>query len=386
MRAYITIATRVDRGAIAVVRIGGPDAIHVADSVFRPHRGGALRDTPPGRLRYGRAGPGRGDEVVAVVLEGPQPVAEIHGHGGTAAIASVVRALQDAGAVVEDDEEGDVLDAQGDRIRTRAMADLASAPTLRVAEILLDQARGTLSEAIARLLADAEHSVADALEGLDALIRRGAVGTRLVVGWKVVIAGRPNVGKSRLFNALSGFDRSIVNASPGVTRDVVSFRTAFAGWPVELCDTAGERDSDDAVERQGIDRSRREKRDADLVLVVLDRSEPLQSVDRVMLAGTARALAIANKLDLPPAWDVAGLGIPAEEIVAVSAETGAGLGDLVGAITNRLVPEPPEPGVAVPIRPEHLRSLKEARACLVGGDIDGFARRLEALRRFEAPP
>ena len=74
MRAFITIATRVDRGAIAVVRIWGPDAIHVADSVFRPHRGGPLRDTPPGRLRYGRAGPGRGDEVVAVLIEGPQPI------------------------------------------------------------------------------------------------------------------------------------------------------------------------------------------------------------------------------------------------------------------------------------------------------------------------
>ena len=115
MRAFITIATRVDRGAIAVVRIWGADAIRVVDSVFRPHRGGPLRDTPPGRLRYGRAGPGQGDEVVAVVLEGPQPVAEIHGHGGTAAIASVVRALQETGAVLADEDHGVARDTRGDR-------------------------------------------------------------------------------------------------------------------------------------------------------------------------------------------------------------------------------------------------------------------------------
>ncbi len=378
MRAYIRIATRVDRGAIAVVRIWGPDAVRVADSVFRPHRGGPLHDTPPGRLRYGRAGPGRGDEVVAVLLEGPRPLAEIHGHGGTAAIASVVQALQEAGAVLADDEE-EVLETPGDRIRAQAMEDLASAPTLRAAEILLDQGRGALSEAIASLLAHAAHSVANTLEGLDGLIRRGAVGARLVGGWKVVIAGRPNVGKSRLFNALAGFDRSIVNAAPGVTRDVVSFRTAFAGWPVDLCDTAGERDSDDMVERLGIDRSRREKQDADLVLVVLDRSEPLQSVDREMLAETAPALAIASKIDLPSAWNIAELDFPGGGVIAVSAETGQGLEDLVGAIASRLVPEPPHPGAAVPFRPEHRCRLEAARACLAGGDLDGFVRHLEGL-------
>ncbi len=384
MRAYITIATRVDRGAIAVVRIWGPDAIRVADSVFRPHRGGPLRETPPGRLRFGRAGPGRGDEVVAVRLEGPPPLAEIHGHGGTAAIAAVVQALQEAGAVLADDE--DFMAKPGDRIRAQAMEDLASAPTLRAAEILLDQARGAFGEAIARLQADAAHSVANALESLDALIRRGAVGTRLVAGWKVVIAGRPNVGKSRLFNALAGFDRSIVNAAPGVTRDVVSFRTAIAGWPVELCDTAGERDSDDMVERLGIDRSRREKQDADLVLVVLDRSEPLQSVDREMLAGNASLLVVANKCDLPAAWGAGETFIPDREILSVSAETGEGLGDLVAAISSRLVPEPPEPGVAVPFRPEHLRSLESARACLLATDLDGLVRQLEGLRGLEASP
>jgi tRNA modification GTPase len=379
MGAFITILTRLDRGAIAALRVRGPDAIEIVDRVFRPRRGGPLRETPPGRLRFGRAGPGRGDEVVAVRLEGPPPVAEIHCHGGTAAIAAVVRSLQDAGAVLADDEPED-LTGHADRICAQALVDLASAPTLRVAEILLDQSRGALSAAIMRLSLEARHSIAAGIAGLDALIRSGAVGTRLIRGWKVVIAGRPNVGKSRLFNALAGFDRAIVNASPGVTRDVVSLRTAVAGWPIELCDTAGERVTDDAVESLGIARSRREKQEADLVLLVLDRSEPLQPMDRQVLTGTGSHLAVANKSDLPPAWDVGELGIPQGRILAVSAETGEGLAELVGAVASQLVPEPPAPGAALPFRADHLQGLERARACLEANDLAGFTLRLAELR------
>src|SRR5262249_11455979 len=138
---------------------------------------------------------------------------------------------------------------------------------------------------------------------VDALIRRAGFGIRLLRGWKVVISGRPNVGKSRLFNALAGFERSIVNASPGVTRDVVSLRTAFGGWPVAISDTAGDRNTGDSVESLGIGRARRERHDADLVVLVLDRSEPLHDVDWELLRATPQALIVANKCDLQPSWD-----------------------------------------------------------------------------------
>src|SRR5262249_7525364 len=154
----------------------------------------------------------------------------------------------------------------------------------------------------------------------DALIRAADVGTRLVSGWKVVIAGRPNVGKSRVFNALAGFDRSIVNPQAGVTRDVVSIRTAFGGWPVELSDTAGERDSSDVVERLGIVRARQERRDADLVLLVLDRSEPLEEIDRNLLEAAPTSLVVANKCDLAAAWAAGDLGRDHSKVSQVSAE------------------------------------------------------------------
>ena len=217
------------------------------------------------------------------------------------------------------------------------------------------------------------------LEQLDVLLRAAEVGTRLRSGWKVVIAGRPNVGKSRLFNALAGFERSIVNPQAGVTRDVVSVRTAFGGWPVELADTAGERETGDALEQLGIGQAQEERRDADLVLLVLDRSEPLQEVNRQLLETTASAVVVVNKCDLPPGWNVETLRRKVSNIHPVSADTGAGLDLLVRAIESRLIPHPPDAGAAVPFRLEQREEIEKSRACLVESDLDGFIRRLEAI-------
>jgi tRNA modification GTPase len=332
-------------------------------------------------LRLGRAGIGAGDEVVAVRLPGAGPTVEFQCHGGAAAVASVVRALEIAGAA-----RADRIPAAGaipvDRIRDQAMEDLAAAPTLKVAEILLDQAHGALDRSLERLIGDAQHGAPPDLAELEALIRRAGVGLRMLRGWKVVIAGRPNVGKSRLFNAIAGFDRSIVNPDPGVTRDVVSFRTAFDGWPVELSDTAGERTPADAIERLGIGRARRERHDADLILLVLDRSEPLQDMDLKLLEETPHALVVANKCDLRPAWEPLGSGSVGSGVLAVSAESGEGLDALARSAASRLLPEPPLPGVGVPFRAEHLRWLERARARLVDGDPGGFAHRPDEIGEF----
>lgn len=383
MKTFCRIVTAEGRAAIAVVRVWGPAALAVVDSVFRPHRGRPMGDTRAGRLRLGRAGVGVGDEVVSVRIDGPTPTVELQCHGGTAAVAAVVQALQGAGAMLAGPEPA-VFSQTDDRIRPEATEDLAAAPTLRAAEILLDQVHGALSRSLERLVVEARRGTAPGpmspmLEQLDVLLRAAEVGTRLRSGWKVVIAGRPNVGKSRLFNALAGFERSIVNPRAGVTRDVVSVRTAFGGWPVELADTAGERDTGDALEQLGIARAREERRDADLVLLVLDRSEPLQEVDRQLLETTASAVVVVNKCDLPPAWNVETLPRKASNIHPVSADTGAGLDLLVRAIESQLVPHPPDPGAAVPFRPEQREEIEKARACLVESDLEGFIRRLEAI-------
>src|SRR5205814_9029049 len=142
--------------------------------------------------------------------------------------------------------------------------DLARAPTLRAAEVLVEQQLGALEGEVTRALARLPDDPAGASDVVDALVRRAVVGLRLVSGWTVALAGRPNVGKSRLLNALAGYRRAIVDPSPGTTRDVVTVRTALDGWPVELADTAGLRAPGDPLEAAGIALARARQRDADL--------------------------------------------------------------------------------------------------------------------------
>lgn len=231
--------------------------------------------------------------------------------------------------------------------------------------MLLDQRHGALGSEIERLVNGLATDPEGVREGVDRLLRDAGLGTRLISGWRVVLAGRPNVGKSRLLNALAGYERAIVDPTPGTTRDVVSVRTAVDGWPIELGDTAGLRNSDDSIEQSGIALSRSQHGTADLLLVVLDRSEPLTPEDHRLMAERGRALVIANKSDLSAAWR------PTSEVLEVSAERGDGLELLIRSIARRCIPEPPEAGAAIPFRPRHVRGLEFVSRCLNAGDRVG---------------
>jgi tRNA modification GTPase len=350
----ICVLTAPGRGAVAVVRVWGPGALALADRTFRPVRGKALAESSHGRLRVGRFGSGLGDEVVAVVIEGEPSEVEIQCHGGSAAVALVVEALVAGGGRVRPPRAWARF-SSGSALRAEAALALASAPTARVAEIMLDQLEGALDEELRRVL---DVHPYEALNLIDRLIERSHIGIRLVEGWRVVLAGRPNVGKSRLLNALAGFDRSIVAASPGTTRDVVTVPAAFEGWPVELADTAGLRSTFDPIEAEGVAMARTRQRAADLVVVVLDRSEPLDELDRAILHDHPVGLVVANKSDLPAAWDELTVGA-----LAVSAERGDGVETLVEAVARRIVPMTPEVGSGVPFRQAHLRRLLAIREC-----------------------
>jgi len=374
------LLTAEGRGAIAVVRVYGAGAIEVVRKVFRPIGAIPWDERSLGRMRLGRIGAGVGDEVVAVLLKTDVPAVELQCHGGSAAVSLVLEALESAGAKRGLRWAIPGLDfPRGDGLAADALDDLPRAKTVTTAEILLEQAQGALTAEIARLaeLVKDEPDVARA--GLEALIARGSVGLRLLSGWKVVIAGRPNVGKSRLLNALSGFSRAIVDQTPGTTRDIVTFQTALGGWPVELADTAGLRGTDDMVEHMGIERSRAELQKADLVLLVLDRSESLRPFDRQLIATTQRALLIANKSDLPPAWVAGDAGLGAAEVVTVSAERGDGMDSLVAAIALELVPDPPVPGAAVPFRGAQVDALSKAHGDLLAGEWAAAALELKAM-------
>jgi tRNA modification GTPase len=369
----VCVLTPEGRGAIAVLRVWGPDAIAAADAVFRTASGQRLAESRPGRPRFGRVGAGTGDEVVAVVIDTDPPEVEIHGHGGSSAVALVVDALVAAG-VERRQPFAWVRHVARSTMEAEAQVDLSCTPTVRAAEILLDQMHGALARELAEIARLARSDASVAYERLERLMAHGLVGLRLTRGWTVVLAGRPNVGKSRLLNALAGYERAIVSPTPGTTRDVVSLRTALDGWPIELSDTAGLCASADPVEAEGVALARAHQAKADLTLLVLDRSEPLTEVDRSLLREPSRALVVANKADLPAAWT------PTDpSTVTVSAERGDGLEWLVAAIVQRLVPDPPDPGAGVPFRPRHLRALHAVCASLHARDAITATVRLAAL-------
>jgi tRNA modification GTPase len=375
--ARVCVLTPAARGAVAVVRVWGPRALEVAGAAFRPARGGPLSADAIGVPRFGRAGAGLGDEVVAVVVGGAvaggPPEVELHCHGGPAPVELVVEALVAAGAERRRPLAW-VRHAAGRAVEAQARADLARATTLRAAEVLFDQAAGALGREVAEAVRLAGSDPVAAAAAVERLRARATVGRRLVRGWTVALAGRPNVGKSRLLNALAGYNRAIVDPSPGTTRDVVTVRTALDGWPVELADTAGLREADDAVESAGIALARARQAGADLTVLVLDRSVPLTDNDRALLDGLRGALVVANKSDLPAAWEAAGVAA-----LTVSAERGDGLDRLAEEVARRLVPEPPPPGAGVPFRVAHARRLERAREALRAGDVAGAVAALSPL-------
>jgi tRNA modification GTPase len=376
VRADAAVLTATGRGAIAVVAIWGRDALRVADAVFVPNRSRPFGETRANRPRLGRLGGPDGEEVVAVAVGDPIPRVEIHCHGGEQAVRSLLARLTACGATMRAIPEA-VRAFADTRLAAEAWLALAEAPTEPAAAILLDQAQGAFREEIERVDRDlAADRTSEAVRVLETLIARGSVGIRLRRGWTIALVGRPNVGKSRLLNALAGHERAIVSPLPGTTRDVVSLRSALEGWPVELLDTAGRRDALDALEVEGIDRGRARQQAADLVIAVLDRSVPLTNEDRAVLAEPSGAVRVANKVDLPPAWDELAIGA-----LPISADQGCGLNELVRAIVQRIVPDPPAPGAGVPFELHHLTRLRRCRALLMAGRSTPGRAALRALLR-----
>jgi tRNA modification GTPase len=378
-----TTLTAAGRGAIGVIAVWGHGALTAVDAAFRPTRGRSLAETPPGRPRLGRIGRGLGDEVVAVVLEESPPAVEIQCHGGPAALALVVEALRDAG--LQPAELAAWAEQQsGSPIRAAALVDLGSAPTVRAASILLDQATGSLERELDQLIAEiSPESTTQALERIDRLIAQGSIGVKLTTGWRVVIRGRPNVGKSRLLNALAGYQRAVVASTPGTTRDVITIPAAFDGWPVQLIDTAGVRETEDELESVGIKRAAAQARSADLVLQVLDRSEPLTTEDRVLLEHSTaeRMILVASKADLPPKWGPEDPALNGSAILVVSAECGEGLESLMTAVSEAIVPEPPRPKSGVPFRQNQLDCLRAAASALGRNQTEKALAALSILHR-----
>ncbi len=354
--------TPAGRGAIATVLVVGAGAVEAVQSVFRPVPGGALGEREADRPVFGRFGPAPGEEVIVLRRDGG--VVEICCHGGRAAVERVRRQMIAAGGKSVAWEEW-VRASCGDPIVAEARIALAHAWTERAAWILLDQFHGALSRELAAIADLAEAgAIDDSARRLDELLALAPLGLHLVEPWRVVLAGRPNAGKSSLVNAILGYGRSIVHHEPGTTRDAVAAETALDGWPVELSDTAGLRTGGGAVETLGVEKTRRCLDAADLVVLVFDRSRPFSRDDAELAAEMPEALRVHNKADLPSAERERPTGL------ATSAVTGVGVQELIQEIADRLVPRVPPPGAGVPFASQQASLLATARDAIEAGALE----------------
>lgn len=383
------ISTPPGAGGLGVVRLSGPEARGIASALLRFPAPPEWRPWTAALAELLDEAGNPVDQVVVTYFAAPrsytaEDVVEIACHGAPIVLRHCVARALAAGARPANPGEFTLrayLNGRIDLPQAEAVHDLITATTLHQARIAAQQMEGSVSRAIAPLKAQLVELIALLEAGIDfaeddvsvassdqivARLRPIASGlTRLIDSFRfgklvhdgltLAIAGRPNVGKSSLFNALLERERAIVTDIPGTTRDTVSETMALEGIPVRLVDTAGIRASHDVVEQLGIERSFQAMADADLTIVVTDLTEGTTGDDRRLLdraAAQGLHLAVGNKADLAPA-------LP--DLLPVSARTGAGIDDLRRRLVALIAPDgfaAPQAGLITSLRHELL--LKES--------------------------
>ena len=362
------IATAPGVGAVGIVRLSGPACYEIADRMFCPKAGGPMSEVPAGRVVYGRVHDGDEiiDEALGLTFRAPrsytgQDVVEFQTHGGPAVLRRVLELCALHGARLAKPGEFTLrafLNGRLDLVQAEAVLDLVNAQSdsaRRGAALGLSRALSEQLELIQNDVTEVYGNIqamfdypdegvpeaefvtplTRAIARIDALLATAKAGAIAKRGARLALVGRPNVGKSSLLNALLGYERSIVSDIPGTTRDYLEAPLDILGVPVTAIDTAGIRQTSDAVEASGVVVARNIAANADLSLVLLDSSRPLTEEDHALVTNTdaARSLVIANKADLEPAWNINSL----ERVYRVSARTGMGLEPLKQAVRGALI-------------------------------------------------
>jgi tRNA modification GTPase len=363
----VAIATPPGRAALGIIRLSGPESQRIACALLGRRQPLVPRHATIGRVEIaGRAI----DHAVATFFPAPRSyttddLVELTLHGSPIVLESAVAAALAAGARLARPGEFTFrayVNGRIDLTEAEAVADLIDAQTIAQAQAAFDQLDGSL----ARVIRDLDARVFDLAARLEAsldfpeegyhfgdaaelardlaaiahlirdILSASARGRLLRDGAAIVVSGRPNTGKSSLFNKLLGHARAIVTSAAGTTRDVLIESFDLNGAPVRLLDTAGVRAAEEPAEIEGVTRASEAIEAADLVLLVVDRSVPLQDQDRTLLRRTSNRprVVAANKVDLPAAWDPAALEVP--EVVCTSALTGEGIDALRARLTGVL--------------------------------------------------
>jgi tRNA modification GTPase len=404
------IATPPGESGLAIVRLSGSRSIEIAEACFAPARAadGRLREADSHTLHYGRILRHEKvvDEALVAVMRAPrtftrEDVVEITCHGGTLPAKSVLNAILEKGARLAEPGEFTrraFLNGRIDLVQAEAVADLIHSRTELALRAANEQLAGKLSQRLHRLRDDLMKALAHieahidfpdediapdtreqlmskldgSISAIDQLLKTADEGQILRRGVRAAIVGRPNAGKSSLLNQLLGRDRAIVSPVPGTTRDTIEETANIRGLPVVFIDTAGLRDSGDEIEQEGVRRSRQTVEKAELLLHVLDASEPLTPADTIYLkefAGRRRVL-VLNKCDLPRQVDFSPEHTPQTQsrtsVIETSCLTGAGVEDLKSALKELVWSgEIRTETLEVMINSRHQNVLQRARSALM---------------------
>ena len=401
------ISTPPGEGGIGIIRISGEEALEIADKVYRAGSK-HLADQPSHTIHYGKITDPKTqdpiDEVMVTVMRAPktytrEDVVEINSHGGVVAVNKVLQVVLQAGARLAEPGEFTkraFLNGRIDLSQAEAVMDVIRAKTDKAMHLAVNQLDGNLSTLIRNLRREILDTLAQVEVNIDypeyddveemtsqlliekaksvkahvhQLLETASQGKILREGLATAIIGRPNVGKSSLLNVLLREEKAIVTDIPGTTRDVIEDFVSVKGVPLRLIDTAGIRETEDVVERIGVERSRKALKDADLVLLVFNQSEPLMQEDRVLIEATEdqKRIVILNKTDLENKLDLTELEelIDQEPIVKTSLVTQQGLDDLEQQIANLFFSgQTGEKDATYISNTRHIALLEEAEASL----------------------
>ncbi|MDA9857342.1 50S ribosome-binding GTPase [Rubripirellula sp.] len=344
-----TCLTGTGRSAIAVVAVRGPDAQRILKRCSR------LAVDQPASVGQVRLGHWTGPDATQADLGTNQPTTnhpdetvvitaitanhwEIHCHGGTAAIERILADLQQCGA-----QRVREINSKSPLVITEAEAVLSRCLTEKTAAVALAQVRGALLNWALQWQSQptSPEILAAAKSEAQTILRSADWTMRIAEPWKIVLVGKPNVGKSSLLNALVGFDRSITFNQAGTTRDVLHTETVIAGVPVRLSDTAGIRDGGEPIEAEGMRRALHAAYSADLVIQVEDATSQ-KPVDFSSFHSSVPQIRVLNKVDLVKSGQAL-----SENDVATSAMTGVGIDALVMLLGQKLLQFAPKPGAPV---------------------------------------
>ena len=369
-KTITAISTAQGEGGIGVIRISGDNAFEIADKVFKSINNKKIAEMKGYTASFGKIchNGEEIDEAVALVFRAPhsytgEDVVELSCHGGIYITKQVLRAVLDAGATPAQAGEFTkraFLNGKIDLTEAEAVIDIISAKSKSAARAALFVKDGALRKKINKVKDDLltlvahlsawadypEEDIADVTDDmifdvcndgvkvLENLLNTYDSGQAVKQGIDTVIAGRPNVGKSTLMNLLSGYEKSIVTDIPGTTRDIVEDTVLVGDVILRLSDTAGLRDTDDTVEKIGVDRAKQRLQQCGLLLAVFDNSRELDEDDMNLLeiATDVPSIAIINKTDLEQNIDINYIQSKINKIIYISAVSGEGKEEIVKAV------------------------------------------------------